>query len=199
MELGERNSPVLPDGLSENSSDRLVHFQTEAKLVECRNVDADVDQRSPQHSIFAFVVSGIFTSSLSLIGTFGNIKSASLLRNSQLFAGGQFVTETLTALAVWDTILLLSISGYYSLGVIWKFLFGSLPNVLLYSTMIFHPLCAASFAASAMLVSALATQRMFVVQRPLNPRRLSFRKSSVHHITSLISDRDICVKNEFPS
>ncbi len=85
--------------------------------------------------------------------------------------------ETLTALAVWDTILLLSTAGYYSLGTIWEFLFGSMPSALLNFTMIFHPLCAASYASSAMLVSALAAQRMFAAQRPLTPRRLSFRKS----------------------
>ncbi len=179
MEFREGNTSVHAVAQSQNLSDIPEPFQTGANWVECRNVGAAVDQQNPQHNLFAFVVGGVFTSSLSLLGTFGNIKSATLLRNSQLFAGGQFVTETLTALAVWDTILLLSIGGYYSLGIMWKFLSGSIPNALLHSMTIFHPLCAACFTASAMLVSALATQRMFIVRRPLNPRRLSFRKPSI--------------------
>ncbi len=170
MELLEGNTPVQ----SQNSSDMPEILETEANWTMCRNVDVEVDQHNPHHRIFEFLFSGLLTSSLSLFGTFGNIKSATLLRNSG--AGGQFVTETLTALAVWDTILLLSAAGYYSLGTIWEFVFGSMPNALLYSKLIFHPLCAASYAASALLVSALAAQRMFVVRCPLTPRRLSFRK-----------------------
>ncbi len=184
MEFRDGNATDCAVGQSQNSSDIPEPFQTGANGVpECRNVVAAVDELSPGHSLFAFLVAGLFTSLLSVFGTFGNIKSATLLRNSQLFAGGQFVTETFTALTVWDTILLLSNSGYYSLFIMWKFLSGSMPLALLYSTIVFNPVCAASFNASALLVSVLATQRMFVVRNPLTPRRLSIRKSFFHDIT----------------
>ncbi len=159
-------SSVLPESFQTNS------------LAECRNVDEEVTQQSPQHSLFAFTISGVLTSSLSLIGIFGILKSVRFLRNSRVFNGGQFLKETLTALAVWDTILLFSVGGYYSVGKIWEFFFGRVPNAFLYSTLICHPLSAASFTASALLVSALTIQRMFVVRRPLRPRRLSIRKLS---------------------
>ncbi len=145
-------------------------------LVECLNV-VSTGVLSASYSVFAFLVGGVLTSLLSLIGTFGNLKSVILLRNSQVFTRGQFLTETLTALAVWDTILLLSVAGYYSVAIIFQF-FGNAPTPFLYSMVISHPLSAASFTASAMLVAALTIQRMFVVRHPLRPHRLSVRKSS---------------------
>ncbi len=178
MDTPEGNKTVHVVGQSQESSGLPEEFLASMNLVRCHNVDELVGQLSSQHSPFELLMSGVFTSAISLLGTLGNLKSVTLLRNPQVFTGGQFLTETLTALAVWDSILLLSVVGYYSVGTIWKYLFDSVPNALLYATMIFHPLNAASYTATAMLAAALTIQRMFIVGRPLGPRRLSVRKKS---------------------
>ncbi len=165
--------------VSQNSSDLPEEFQFNMSWVRCLNENEFLVQLSPQNSLFALVISGVFTCLLSLIGTFGNLEFVSLLRHPEVCARGQSVAGIWTALAVWDTILLLSVNGYYSVGIIWKHLFGNVPNAFLHSMMIFHPLSAASFTASSMLVAALTIQRMFAVQRPLRPRQLSFRRSPI--------------------
>ncbi len=163
---------------SQDSSHLSEQVQTNENWVRCRNVDVLV----AQYSLFAFIIGGVLTSSLILIGTFGNLKSVTLQRNPRVFTGGRFMRETLTALAVWDTILLLSVVGYYNVGTIWKYFFRHQPKALLYSMMIFHPLSGVSFTAVSLLVAALTVQRMFIVQRPMMPRRLSVRKKTEYNI-----------------
>ena len=81
---------------------------------------------------------------------------------------GRAVASTLGALALWDSGLLLSVLGYYSLAHSIPLVGGHFdPNLFASLTAVLHPLTQTCYTASSLVVLALTAQRYRAVSRPL--------------------------------
>ncbi len=116
---------------------------------------------------FEMIFDGLITSTVALCGCFGNLLSIYMLHASRY--AGRSLGYTITSLAIWDTLLLVAVLGYYSLANLFKLLQMPIREDLqLHWSLIFQPVIVSTYAASAWLTMAITVQRYLAVRSPFH-------------------------------
>ncbi len=141
-------------------------FSAKSRMASLNVSDCEPNSSPKPEAKFEIIFDGLTTSTVALCGCFGNLLSIYMLHTSRY--AGQSLGYSLTSLAIWDTLLLVAVLGFYSLANLFKLLqMPILEGLQLHCSLIFQPVIVSTYAASAWLTVAITVQRYLAVRSPI--------------------------------